>query len=253
VSALRFDGKVAFITGAAIGFGRAFGLALGREGASVAVADIDLDAARVTAEKFGGDGFKAMAVRCDVADDAEVREAVDAVNQELGPVDVLINNAGKHLTRYNQPFSVLPREDLRELFDVNVIGVVNCTVACREAMRSTGGGVVLNIASIAGHVSTTPYGVSKLAVRGLTIAFASELAPDNIRVNAIAPGLMATENAIADLPQTMVDEFVNQRQLVHRLGLMDDIVRAMLYLCSEEASFVTGQTLDVSGGYPLFI
>jgi NAD(P)-dependent dehydrogenase (short-subunit alcohol dehydrogenase family) len=120
-------------------------------------------------------------------------------------------------------------------------------------MRSAGGGVVLNIASIAGHLSNTPYGVSKLAVRGLTIAFASELAPDNIRVNAIAPGLMATENAIADLPQAMVDEFVGERQLVHRLGQMGDIVQAMLYLCSDQASFVTGQTLDVSGGFPLFI
>ncbi len=249
----RFDGKVAFITGGAIGFGRAFGRALASEGASVAVADIDLDAARVTAAELSATGSNAMAVRCDVADDGEVGAAVKAVSEELGPVAVLINNAGKHLTRYNQPFSVLPRDDLRELFDVNVIGVVNCTVACREPMRSVGAGVVLNIASIAGHISNTPYGVSKLAVRGLTIAFASELAPDNIRVNAIAPGLMATENALVDLPQSMVDEFVGERQLVHRLGLMDDIVQAMLYLCSDQASFVTGQTLDVSGGFPLYI
>jgi len=249
----RFAGKVAFITGAAIGFGRAFGRALAAEGASIAVVDVDLDGARATADEFRARGSKAMAVRCDVADDAQVRAAVEAVSEELGAVDVLINNAGKHLTRYNQPFSVLPREDLRELFDVNVIGVVNCTVACRQPMRSAGGGVVLNIASIAGHLSTTPYGVSKLAVRGLTIAFASELAPDNIRVNAIAPGLMATENAMADLPQTMVEEFVGERQLVHRLGVMEDIVQAMLYLCSDQAGFVTGQTIDVSGGYPLFI
>jgi 3-oxoacyl-[acyl-carrier protein] reductase len=253
VSEPRFDGRVAFITGGAIGFGRAFGRALASEGASVAVADIDLDAARVTAAALSATGSKAMAVRCDVADDAQVVAAVKAVSEELGPVAVLINNAGKHLTRYNRPFSVMPRDDLRELFDVNVIGVVNCTVACREPMRSVGGGVVLNIASIAGHVSTTPYGVSKLAVRGLTIAFASELAPDNIRVNAIAPGLMATENALVDLPQSMVDEFVGERQLVHRLGLMEDIVQAMLYLCSDQASFVTGQTLDVSGGFPLYI
>jgi 3-oxoacyl-[acyl-carrier protein] reductase len=244
---------VAFITGGAIGFGRAFGRALAAEGAAIAVADIDLVAARTTADELSAGGTKAVAVKCDVADDAQVRAAVEGVSEELGAVDVLINNAGKHLTRYNQPFTVLPSADLRELFDVNVIGVVNCTVACREPMRSAGGGVVLNIASIAGHISNTPYGVSKLAVRGLTIAFASELAPDNIRVNAIAPGLMATENAIADLPQSMVDEFVAERQLVHRLGLMEDIVQAMLYLCSDQASFVTGQTLDVSGGFPLFI
>src|SRR6202035_3516425 len=106
--------------------------------ASLSVADIALDAARVTAEEMRSAGAQAMAVRCDVADDGEVREAVDAVNAELGPVNVLINNAGKHLTQYNQPFSVLPREDLWELFDVNVIGVVTCSVACRERMRSAG-------------------------------------------------------------------------------------------------------------------
>jgi NAD(P)-dependent dehydrogenase (short-subunit alcohol dehydrogenase family) len=106
---------------------------------------------------------------------------------------------------------------------------------------------------MAAYTSATPYSVSKLAVRGLTIAFATEFAVHNIRVNAIAPGLMATENAIADLPQSLVDEFVEQRQLIHRLGQMDDIVRAMLYLCSDESSFVTGETLKVTGGLPLFV
>ncbi len=114
-----------------------------------------------------------------------------------------------------------------------------------------GGGVVLNISSMAGYLSTTPYAVSKLTVRGLTVAFATELAPDRIRVNAIAPGLMNTENALADLPRPLIDEFVNQRQLVNRLGTMGDVVSAMLYLCSNEASFITGETLKVSGGYPL--
>jgi NAD(P)-dependent dehydrogenase (short-subunit alcohol dehydrogenase family) len=85
------------------------------------------------------------------------------------------------------------------------------------------------------------------------MAFATELAPDSIRVNAIAPGLMATENAMAGLPQDLVDDFVGNRQLVHRLGQMQDIVDAMLYLCSDDASFVTGETLRVSGGYPLAI
>ena len=179
--------------------------------------------------------------------------AVASVVSRLGGVDVLINNAGKHLTKYNQPFSVLPRHEVRAVFDVNVIGVVNCSVACRDTMRARGGGAILNISSIAGRSSASPYGVSKLAVRGLTIAFAQELAPDSIRVNAIAPGLMGTENALVDLPQTLIDHFVGELQLVHRLGAMDDIVSAMLFLCSDEASFITGETLQVSGGYPLSI
>ncbi len=250
---MRFDGKVAFITGGAIGFGRAFAQALTVEGAAAVIADIDAAAGERTASELRDAGFRALAVTCDVADEHAVEQAVDRSIDEFGGVDILINNAGLHLLHYNQPFSVLSRDDLRALFDVNVIGVVNCTVACRESMRSRGGGAVLNISSIASHLSSSPYGVSKLAVRGLTIAFASELSPDRIRVNAIAPGLMATENALDGLPQELIDDFVNNRQLVHRLGTMDDIVSTALYLLSDEASFITGETLKVSGGYPLAI
>ncbi len=250
---MRFDDKVAFITGGAIGFGRAFAQALTAEGAAAVIADIDAAAGERTASELRDAGFRALAVTCDVADEYAVEAAVDRSIDEFGGVDILINNAGLHLLHYNQPFSVLPRDDLRALFDVNVIGVVNCTVACRESMRSRGGGAVLNISSIASHLSSSPYGVSKLAVRGLTIAFASELSPDRIRVNAIAPGLMATENALDGLPQELIDDFVNNRQLVHRLGTMDDIVSTALYLLSDEASFITGETLKVSGGYPLAI
>jgi NAD(P)-dependent dehydrogenase (short-subunit alcohol dehydrogenase family) len=247
---MRFDEKVAFITGGAVGFGRAFGRALGREGAAVAIADIDADAAQRTAKEFESEGIRAVAVACDVAEEDKVQRAVETTLRQLGGVDVLINNAGKHLTKYNQPFSVLPRQELRALFDVNVIGVVNCTVACRGPMAARGGGVVLNISSIAGHMHVSPYAVSKLAVRGLTVALATELAPEAIRVNAISPGLMATENAMEDLPQEMIDDFVQNRQLVHRLGVMDDIVKTMLFLCSDDASFITGETIKVSGGYP---
>ncbi len=194
-----------------------------------------------------------MATRCDVADEHQVQAAVDATVTRFGGIDILINNAGKHLTKYNQPFSVLERDELRALFDVNVIGVVNCSVAARPSMAARGGGVMLNISSMAAYMNATPYSVSKLAVRGLTIAFATEFAGDKIRVNAISPGLMATENTMEDLPTALVDEFVNERQLVHRLGQMDDIVRAMLYLCSDDSSFVTGETLKVSGGLPLFL
>jgi 3-oxoacyl-[acyl-carrier protein] reductase len=182
-----------------------------------------------------------------------VEAAVARTVQEFGGVDICINNAGLHLLHYNQPFSVLSRKDLRSLLDVNVVGVVNCTIACRESMAQRGGGAVLNISSIAGYSSTTPYGVSKLAVRGLTIALATELAPEGIRVNAIAPGLMATENAIDGLPQALIDQFVGKLQLIPRLGQMGDVVATTLWLCSEDASFITGETLRVSGGYPLAI
>ena len=120
-------------------------------------------------------------------------------------------------------------------------------------MRGRGGGVVLNIASTAGYLSRTPYGVSKLAVRGLTVAFAAELAADLIRVNAIAPGLTNTESALADVPRALVTSYVEDLQLLQRICTTDDVVSAMLYLCSDEASFVTGETLKVCGGYPLSV
>jgi 3-oxoacyl-[acyl-carrier protein] reductase len=248
---MRFDGKTAFITGGAIGFGRAFARALVAEGASVAVADIDTGMAERTAAELNSSGTQAIALDCDVANEAQVDAAVAATIERFGGVDILINNAGRHLIKYNQPFGVLSRSDIRGLFDINVIGVINGSLACRDSMRERGGGAILNISSMAGYLSVTPYAVSKLAVRGLTAAFASEFAPDGIRVNGIAPGLMNTENALADLPHSLIDEFVQQRQLVHRLGTMDDVVSAMMFLCSEEAAFITGETLKVSGGYPL--
>jgi len=250
---VRFDGKVAFITGGGIGFGRAFARALAAEGAAIAIADVDGPAGDALATELEASGTGAMSVVCDVADEGQVQAAIDATVERFGGIDILINNAGKHLMKYNQPFSVLERDELRALFDVNVIGVVNCSVSARPTMAARGGGVIINISSMASYLSTTPYAVSKLAVRGLTVAFATEFATDHIRVNAIAPGLMATENAVADLPQQLVDHIVEEQQLIHRLGTMDDIVRAMLYLCSDESSFVTGETLRVTGGTPLFL
>jgi NAD(P)-dependent dehydrogenase (short-subunit alcohol dehydrogenase family) len=250
---VRFQGKAAFITGGAVGLGRAFARALIGEGAAVAIVDIDSEGAHRTAAELTSQGVQAIAVPCDVADEHQVDAAVAATIEKFSGIDILINNAGRHLMKYNQPFGALSRSDVRGLFDVNVMGVINCTLACRDSMRKRGGGVVLNISSAAGFLSGTPYGVSKLAVRGLTVAFASELAGERIRVNGIAPGLTNTESALADLPRSLVDDFVQHLQLVHRLGTTDDVVSAMLYLCSDEASLITGETLKVSGGYPLTI
>ncbi|MDV7352756.1 SDR family oxidoreductase [Rhodococcus oxybenzonivorans] len=249
----RFEKKVAFVTGGAQGFGEAFCRSLATEGASVVVADIDVTRAESTATELTKAGFNALAVQCDVGDEDAVGAAVSRVVDTFGGIDILVNNAGLHLTRYNQPFSTMPRADMRALFDVNVFGIVNTSIACLDTMRSRGGGTIVNISSIAAYNPITAYGVSKLTVRALTIALAHDFASAGVRCNAIAPGLIGTDSALADLPQAFVDSFIEDRQVVHRLGRMDDIVAMMLYLCADESSFITGETIKVSGGTPLWI
>ena len=249
---MSFDGRTAVVTGGGIGFGRAFARALVAEGASVALADIDIDMAERTAAELVSAGGQAIAVRCDVADEEQVDAAVAVTADQFGGIDILINNAGRHLTKYNQPFGVLSRNEIRGLFDVNVIGVINATLACRDSMRDRGGGVVLNIFVDGRLPQCHPVrGVQTRGPRADRRVRDRAGAGPRIRVNGIAPGLMNTENALADLPRPLIDEFVQERQLVHRLGTMRDVVSAMLFLCSDEASFITGETLKVSGGYPL--
>lgn len=249
--ARAFAGKVAVITGAGAGFGAGFARALAARGAVVALLDIDADAAKEVADSLRRDGGDALALACDVADPDQVARAIDEIGAAHGGVDILINNAGLHSAEYNRSFGELGVEAVRRLFDVNIMGVVNCSLACRGEMARRGGGAILNIASIAAYPGRNPYGVSKLAVRGLTTSFAHEFAPDGIRVNAIAPGLIATDKILADFPPDFFTHFADKLQLVHRTGTVDDVVEAMLYLCSDRASFVTGETLKVSGGHPL--
>lgn len=246
-----FTGKVVFITGAGAGFGRDFAVAFASAGAVVVATDINLEAAQQTALLVKAAGGEAIALRCDVSNEAEVKSAVRAASEQCGGVDFLINNAGLHLMKYNQAFGKLGSEELHNLMNVNVMGVVYCTLACRDVMAARNGGAIVNISSIAGHMSPTPYGVSKLAVRGLTAAFARELKEHQIRVNAISPGVILTESAAA-LPKEILEQYLALQQ-IQRPGAMQDITSAALFLCSPAASFITGETLMVSGGYPLQI
>ncbi|MFC0303442.1 SDR family NAD(P)-dependent oxidoreductase [Rhizorhabdus histidinilytica] len=242
-----FTGKVAMVTGAATGIGEAIARSLATAGATVAIADIDAAAARSTAAAIGGTE-KAVGIACDVADPVSVEAAVAEVRAGLGGIDVLVNNAGLHLTGYVRPVSELPVEDWRRLLDVNVLGVVHCAKACRETMRARGGGAIVNIASMAAYKGENAYGISKLAVRGLTVALARDFAADGIRVCGVAPGFVASEAAMRLFPEERRDHYVNEVQLVRRLGQVDDVARAVRFLLSEDASFITAETILVSGG-----
>lgn len=246
----RFADKVALITGGAQGIGETYARRLAAEGARIAIADVNEPGAKEVAASIAETGARAIGVSCDITDEAQIEAAVAETTAQLGGVDILINNAAKHLMEYNAPCAELPLEKWRLMMDVNVVGIVGCSKACRPSMRERGGGAIVNMSSIAGFASTSPYGVSKLAVRGLTVALAKEFAPDGIRVNGIAPGIVDSPAAMSDVPRDMIDQYVEQFQLIKRPGRMTDLVNALFFLCGEESSFVTGETLLVSGGYP---
>ena len=249
----RFAGKVAFITGGGAGLGRAFAEALSHEGAAVAVADIDVAAAETAASALDSSTARALAVECDVANVQSVQLAVNTTVRELGGIDILVNNAARHLKKYAGTFGALTSDEIRGLFDVNVIGIISCSLACQPSMRERGGGVIVNIASASAYTSSSPYGVSKVAVRGLTIALATELSIDGTRVNAIAPTMTPTESVLESFSDEDFDRAVNSRQLVHRRATLDDVTNTLLFLCSDDASFITGETIRVTGGSALSI
>jgi 3-oxoacyl-[acyl-carrier protein] reductase len=240
-------GQTALITGGGRGFGKAFGVALAAEGAHVVLVDVDGAAAEAAAGEINDGGGSALGLPGDVTDEA-VMEAVAARAAEAnGGIDVLINNAGLHSDEYGQPITVLGLAKFRRLFDVNVNGVVCCTLAALPHMKGRRGASIVNISSSAAHMGGSPYGDSKLAVAGLTITFARELGREGIRVNAISPGLMLTETIRNELPEATKAR-VKAMQLIDDDGLEEDIVEAMLWLTSPKARFVTGEVLRVTGG-----
>ena len=246
---LDLMGKIAVITGGGRGFGKAFGHALAQRGAHVVQLDLDEEAARAAASEIGE---RANAVRADVADEQDIERVMADIAERHGGIDILINNAGIHSAEANEFIGKLGTARVRRMFDVNVWGVIHCTLSAKPFMAGRSGASIVNIASMAAYGAQKAYGVTKLAVRGLTASFAHELATDGVRVNAIAPGLIFTDTIRAELPQQVVDH-VMAMQILRREGEEKDIVEAMLWLVSPGASFVTGETIRVSGGATLQI
>ncbi len=246
------EGRVAVITGGGRGFGKAFGHALAGRGAHVVLADIDRGAAEAAAAEITAAGGTASAFECDVADEHQVQRLVDDTAAAHGGIDIYINNAGLHSAEFSVPMATTGIPRLRQLFDVNLMGTIIGTLTAAPHMKGRPNACIVNISSSAGYPCPTAYGVSKLAVRGVTMTSARELGPDGIRVNAIAPGLIFTETIRAELPPAMVAGVMAQ-QAIDQEGEEADIVEAMLYLVSAKAKFVTGETLRVSGGFTLSI
>lgn len=248
---MRFADKSVFITGGARGIGAEIAKGFVAEGARVTIADIDEEAAKATAAAIGPAalGPAAIGLGCDVSSRAQVAEVMAQAEAQWGGIDIVFNNAGLHTRRYNAPVTQVSEELWTQMLQVNLMGAVNCATVAAPMLARRGGGAILNNSSVSGIDVRTAYGITKLALRGLTVALARELAGQGTRVNAIAPGLIHTDTIVEDLGSTASGAFIDQAQFMKRPGMPSDLVGAALFLCSDDASFVTGETLVVSGGY----
>jgi 3-oxoacyl-[acyl-carrier protein] reductase len=245
----RLEGKVAVVTGAAQGIGRVYALALAAEGASVATVDVQADGTEKAADEIRSAGGSAVAVTADVGDQDSTERMAEAVTTAFGGIDILVNNAAVYAgLKLGDPFAVDVAEWDR-VMAVNVRGPWLCSRAVAPSMRSRGGGRIVNQSSVAawGGPSLLHYAVSKAGVIGLTRSLAKFLGPDEITVNAIAPGFMETDSTLSMIPTNRLEQLIGM-QPVRRMGTPDDLTGALVFLCSDEAAFVTGQVLIVDGG-----
>lgn len=247
---MDFQGRVALVTGGASGIGRATCLALAGRGARVAVADINVQGAQQVAEEIGRQGGDARAVRMDVTDRAQVAAAVQEVLGRFGQVDVLVNAAGWDRI---VPFLESTEDLWDRVIAINFRGVLNTCHVVLPHMVQRGSGVVVNIASDAGRVGSsgeTVYSGAKGAVIAFSKALAREVARHNIRVNVVAPGITDTpllQQIIQAGNEKLIDAIVRSTPL-RRMARPEEVAEAVVFLASDRASFITGQTLSVSGG-----
>ena len=244
---LELQGRTALVTGGAKGIGRACSLRLAAAGAKVAVNYLSsADAAREVVEQIEAAGVQSIACRADVSSPEQVRAMIGQVQDELGPVDLLVNNAGifDFLTHDQTSLDVWQRT-----LDVNLTGCYLTSWEVKEGMIQRGFGRIVNIASIAALAArpmSIAYAVSKAGVVALTKSLAAAVAEHNVRVNAVAPGLIDTE-IIAGVESGVLDNLI-QATPMKRIGQATEIAELVLFLLSEQSSFMTGQTLVASGG-----
>jgi 3-oxoacyl-[acyl-carrier protein] reductase len=246
---MRLNGKTAIVTGGASGFGRGIVEVFGREGANIVILDLDGQGAQTVAAPLHN---HAQAVQGDVTKRADIDHAVHLALEHYGRIDIVVNNAG--WTHINRPMLEVDEDEFDKVFDVNVKSIYHMTHAVVPVMRKQGGGVMINIGSTAGirpRPGLTWYNGSKGAVNLMSRSMAVELAPDHIRVNAIAP--VMGESAMLERFMGMPDTPDNRKKFIAgipmgRLSTPQDIANACLYLASDEAQFITGVVLEVDGG-----
>ncbi len=249
----KLEDRVAIVTGASRGIGRAIALTFAQEGARVVVNYHEKkDKADEVVKKIEKIGNKALSVKSDVADLKSVEDMIETAIEQFGKIDILVNNAGILLRSDLLSFN---EEDLNIMWDINVKGLLYCTRAVAPYMISNNYGKIINLSSIAGigtaAIATTPYAATKAAIIVLTKRFALELGKYQINVNAIAPGLIKTDMTINSKNQDTSDKLIKyceEATMLHRLGKPQDIANVALFMASDDSSFMTGQIITVDGG-----
>jgi len=243
---MRLENKIALITGGARGIGRAIALCFVKEGADIVIWDVNIQEAEKTCQDIEALGSKAFAQAVDVTDYEKVEEATNKILDKYGKVDILVNNAG--ITKDNLLLR-MSEADWDAVINVNLKGTFNCTKAVSKLMIKQRYGKIINIASIIGIIGNAGqanYAASKAGIIALTKTTAKELASRNINVNAVAPGFIQTEMT-AKLPQGLKEKMRGAIP-AGRFGSPDDVAGVCLFLASEEAGYITGQTIVVDGG-----
>ncbi|OGC21852.1 3-oxoacyl-[acyl-carrier-protein] reductase [candidate division WOR-1 bacterium RIFOXYB2_FULL_37_13] len=243
---MKLKGKTALITGAAQGIGKAIAEALAKEGADVIVSDINLELASQTAMEIEKLGVKTMALKTNVSDFCDVESGVSQAVQQMGKIDILVNNAG--ITK-DTLLLRMKKEDWDAVISVNLTGVFNCTKIVSALMMKQRSGKIINIASIVGemgNVGQTNYSASKAGVIGMTKTVARETASRGICVNAVAPGFIST--AMTDKLSPEVKEAMLAQVPMKKMGLPEDVAKAVVFLAGSDSDYITGQVINVNGG-----
>jgi len=241
-------GRYAVITGAGKGLGAAMAKCfVGEEIAGIALLDCDFELVNQTALALDASGTKAVAYMCDITNREQVREVIGGIAARFGRIDILVNNAG--ITK-DRIFHKMTDAEWDAVINVNLTGAYNMCRCVVPMMRGQGSGSIINVSSTAayGNPGQANYSATKAALQGFTRALAWELGRKNIRANCVAPGFIDTDMMRA-VPADQLENSINNKVPMHRLGSPDEVASAVAFLASDNASWITGQTLFVSGGY----